>query len=741
MMKKSTSYLLYIILFPLLVAGQPVNLSQGWKINLGDSITWAKPEFVDKEWKSIDPTINWENQGYDKYNGFAWYRLHFYLPSGLRDHSQLKENVRFFLARIDDVDATYLNGIKIGQEGRFPDESGGYSTEWDKEREYILPLDHPALHWDAENVLAIRVYDGGGGGGMFGGQPSINILDLIDYIKMDVTTHSFDFSAGKIQKKLVFTNTFKKIIEGELDVKVTHGQKIINEFNVPVSIQPGSNRDQILNLPASDGGIVQYLFTEKISGKTIRAHQEIPYILTPQESPKPEIHSAAVYGNRPGSPFQFLIAATGTRPMRFDATGLPPGLVIDKETGIITGKVEKRGTYNVQLKSKNALGETSRKLIIKIGDHICLTPPMGWNSWNCWGLSVSDEKVKSSADAMIQSGLINHGWTYMNIDDGWEAAKRSANGEIIANEKFPDMKSLSDYLHRSGLKMGIYSSPGERTCGGYLGSYQHEEQDISVYTQWGIDYLKYDWCSYGDIAPATPSLSDYQKPYLVMKEALKKTGRDIVLSLCQYGMGDVWKWGGNTGGNVWRTTGDIEDSWASLKSIGFKQETPASYNRPGYGFGDPDMLIVGQLGWSSNLHSTRLTPSEQYTHISLWSLLSAPMLIGCDLSKMDAFTYNLLANDEVIAIDQDPLGKGPKRIILDGEIEAWVKELSDGSHAVGIFNLKDTTQKTDIKWSDLGMKIPGKVRDAWRQKDWLKTSSSVDMDLPPHGCVLLRVVK
>lgn len=363
---------------------------------------------------------------------------------------------------------------------------------------------------------------------------------------------------------------------------------------------------------------------------------------------------------------------------------------------------------------------------------------MGWNSWNCWGLSVSDEKVKSSAQAMIDKGLVNHGWMYMNIDDGWELPQRTADGKISANQKFPDMKSLGDFLHGNGLRFGIYSSPGATTCGGFLGSYQHEEQDAASYAGWGIDYLKYDLCSYLNLIGRNASLDQHQKPYMVMRDALKQQSRDIVYSLCQYGIQEVWKWGEEVNGNLWRTTGDITDTWESLSSIGFNQDKEAPFAKPGR-WNDPDMLIVGMVGWGENLHPTRLTPDEQYTHISLWSLLSAPLLLGCDLSKLDDFTLNLLTNDEVLAIDQDPLGKEARQVLKKDSVQVWVKDLKGGTKAIGIFNMSKRNQTIDLNWREINLNGPFKVRDLWRQKDLGLFGDKFSSFIPSHGCTLIKV--
>jgi hypothetical protein len=375
---------------------------------------------------------------------------------------------------------------------------------------------------------------------------------------------------------------------------------------------------------------------------------------------------------------------------------------------------------------------------------------MGWNSWNCWGLSVDDAKVRAAADAFLSSGLADHGWGFINIDDGWEAPERSAKGEILTNEKFPDMKALSDYVHRQGLKIGIYSSPGPLTCGGYLGSYQHEEQDAKTWAAWGIDYLKYDWCSYGQIA-LNDSLHELEKPYRLMREKLDKTERDIIYSLCQYGMGNVWEWGARVGGNLWRTTGDITDTWESMAGIGFSQDKCSPFAGPGC-WNDPDMLVVGQVGWGPSLHPSRLTPDEQYTHISLWCLLASPLLIGCDLGQLDAFTLSLLTNDEVLAVNQDELGIQARKVKEGDGYQIWCKPLADSSLAVGLFytgigspvdafNWDGGIPKRTItaNWSDLGIDDIRIVRDLWRQEDIGQFASVFTAEVPFHGVVLVQL--
>jgi hypothetical protein len=275
------------------------------------------------------------------------------------------------------------------------------------------------------------------------------------------------------------------------------------------------------------------------------------------------------------------------------------------------------------------------------------------------------------------------------------------------------------------------------TCGGYTASYKYELNDARSFAEWGVDYLKYDWCSYDGIAKDT-SLAERKKPYFVMRDALDAVNRDIVYSLCQYGMSKVWQWGDEVGGNLWRTTGDITDTWESMKEIGFNQTENLPYAGPGH-WNDPDMLVVGWVGWGPNLHPTRLSPDEQYTHISLWCLLSSPLLIGCDLQRLDTFTLNLLTNDEVIAINQDPLGNQASQVILEGDMQVWLKNLADGNKAVGIFNLADSTVHYPFNFATAGLPEDLNVRDLWRQKDLGKFTGTLETSIPSHGVVLLKV--
>lgn len=478
--------------------------------------------------------------------------------------------------------------------------------------------------------------------------------------------------------------------------------------------------------------------------------QQEAYILTPPLPDQPRINGPSVLGATPGKPVIYRVPVTGKSPIELNISGLPSGLSFNSESRVISGKAPAKGDYPLEIVARNESGEDTFTLTIKTGAGLALTPPLGWNSWNVWGLSVDQDKVKAAADAMINSGLADHGWSYINIDDGWEAAERTNSGELLANDKFPDMKVLADYCHSFGLKLGIYSSPGGLTCGGYLGSYQHEYQDAKTWAGWGIDYLKYDWCGYSKVAP-NPNRDELKKPYLLMRGYLDRVDRDIVYSLCQYGMGRVWEWGDSVGGNLWRTTGDITDSWNSMAGIGFAQIDMAPNAGPGH-WNDPDMLVVGKVGWGPSLRDSRLTPDEQYTHISLWSLLASPLLIGCDMTAMDSFTLNLLTNDEVLAVNQDPLGQQAVPVRQEPGVEVWARTLADGSKAVGLFytgaqspvdafvwDQEVSGREISITWNELGLSGTCKVRDLWRQQDLGEFADGFKAMVPYHGVVLVKI--
>ncbi|HUI54574.1 MAG TPA: glycoside hydrolase family 27 protein [Bryobacteraceae bacterium] len=373
------------------------------------------------------------------------------------------------------------------------------------------------------------------------------------------------------------------------------------------------------------------------------------------------------------------------------------------------------------------------------------TPPMGWNSWNKFHRFVDDKSVREIADAMVSSGMRDAGYIYVNIDDTWEAGRdkdgnalppdrfppRDKNGNILTNEKFPDMKALADYVHSKGLKLGIYSGPGPRTCAGYEASYGHEAQDAKTWAAWGIDYLKYDWCSASSVYKGAEMPSAYQE----MALALRATGRPIIFSLCQYGWLNVGEWGAAAGGNLWRTTGDISDNWDSMSRIGFDNQIGREkYAGPGH-WNDPDMLEIGNGG---------MTTTEYRTHMSLWCILAAPLLAGHDVRTMPDYIANILLNKEVIAIDQDPAGIQGTRASQIGPqgytLEVWKKPLANGGVAVGLFNRSLDTARMTVKWSDAGIaKENPKVRDLWAHRDIPNAATEYSVNVPSHGVVMLRV--
>ena len=559
-------------------------------------------------------------------------------------------------------------------------------------------------------------------------------------------------------------------------------------------------------------------------------------IRTPPTPSTPHINGPRVYGARPGHPFLYHLPVSGQRPITITARDLPAGLTLDPATGDIAGAVATPGEYAVEFTARNGIGWDKAGLRIVIGPAICLTPPLGWNSWNCFGPEIDAKKIMAAANAMAGSGLIDHGWTYINLDDGWEG-ERDAAGKIQPHAKMLDMTVLADYVHGKGLKIGIYSSPGSLTCAGYAGSYLHENQDAATYAAWGMDYLKYDWCSYQHIqapiraiqwaslltlekageaktlvmesvmldlfrnrrdpadlaqsaayrevaikfaafypeqtiasiaAKYTGSSGEQilarikvvrsrigelraeaqkadparfaaiedeilKEPFRLMGASLAQVNRDIVYSFNSWakeGAADpVWKWGPGVGGNLWRTTGDMSPKWKSIEAGGFGQNGLEKWAGPGH-WNDPDMLQIG---------NGQLTPDENYTHMTLWCMLSAPLLIGCDMQKMSPFVASLFRNDEVLAVDQDALGRQGWRARQDGQKEVWMKPLADGAMAVAFFNRGETPAAVAIQWSELKLTGPQTVRDLWRQKDLGVQTEGYTVNVAPRGAEFFRM--
>ncbi len=380
---------------------------------------------------------------------------------------------------------------------------------------------------------------------------------------------------------------------------------------------------------------------------------------------------------------------------------------------------------------------------------------MGWNSWYIHYDRISDQTMREAADQMINTGMADYGYQYVNIDDCWmmklkskdpdvSGKRRDKQGVVIPNKRFPDMRGMADYIHAKGLKAGLYISPGPSTCAGYEGSYKHEALDAFTFADWGFDFLKYDWCGYRKVAGNKSDPDFFIRPYRLMWDELKMQDRDIVLNLCQYGMGKVWEWGEDVG-NCWRTTGDLglEDrkNLPGFYSIGLSNAQHSQYAGPG-AWNDPDYILIG---WVGNAHAmaegtpTNLSPWEQYSYMSMWSLMAAPLIFSGDMAKLDKFTLNVLCNNEVIEVNQDPLGK--QTVLLENTAQYFIlaKPLIDGSLSVGIFNLNDEPQDLTLPWGDLEISGEKRVRDLWRQKDMGKYTDKLTVEIQAHGVSMIRI--
>jgi alpha-galactosidase len=559
------------------------------------------------------------------------------------------------------------------------------------------------------------------------------------------------------------------------DGKVLFEKKDMKVGDAPVEVDVDVRGIQQLGLLTTDpvGGVgnkktyanwanARLLLLENFTPGHIQNTGE-KYILTPEPLKTPRINSPQLVGARPNHPFLYSIAATGDRPMRYTAQGLPSGLLLDPSTGIITGKINQAGIFQARLQAENKLGKSSIPLEIRIGEVIALTPPLGWNGWNSWEAHIDQEKVLASAEAMMTKKLNQHGWSYINIDDAWQGIRDPKTLALQPNEKFPDIRGMIAKIHAMGLKSGVYSTPYIASYGGYVGAssdfpqggethdmikvnrqpfsriakYRFEIQDANQMADWGVDYLKYDW---------RIDVNSTQR----MSEALRNSGRDIVFSISNNApfeqVNDWVKWT-----NMYRTGPDIKDSWTSLYHTSFTLDKWSPYSGPGH-WADPDMMILGDVSIGPVMHPTRLTPDEQYSHVSIFSLIAAPMLIGCPIERLDEFTLGLLSNDEVIAIHQDPLGKAGRLVQEKDGFQIWLRELSNGDFAIGIFNHDfygrtpasyfrwghESAREMKIELADLGLKGSWKIRDVWRQKDQ-GLNKSIKTKIPFHGVSFFRL--
>lgn len=507
---------------------------------------------------------------------------------------------------------------------------------------------------------------------------------------------------------------------------------------------------------------------------TIQAQNNDKRILTPKPAKHPKVNAARVFGVRPNNEFRYKIPVTGETPIVYTAINLPVGLSVNSKNGVITGVLREKGEYLVTLKASNKFGSDTREMKIKVGDKICLTPPMGWNSWYTWSESVDDDKIRKAADAFEKLGLINYGWNYINIDDCWQGKREGKENALQPNERFPDMKNLTNYVHGLGMKIGIYTTPwvnsyagfrggtGDNPEGNYdvftipkeerkqefqiagsypgvhrknlsrIGEYWFLDVDAKQIADWGFDFVKLDWKP-NDIKSTKRFYGD-----------LINSGRDIVLSISNNAPIANAE-GLATYSNLWRTTTDIEDKWEKIIKIVDTQFEWRPYSGPGH-WTDPDMLQIGNFGTPNTFVNktvpSKLTTDEQYSQVSFWALQAAPLILSCNLDEMDDFTLSLVTNNEVIDIDQDPLGISADKFWLkSNDIRVMYKALFDGSMAVGIFNTTDSIKDYNLDLKEFHFRKDYKIRDVWRQKDLGEYSDSIKLTINPHGVVLLKLSK
>ena len=491
---------------------------------------------------------------------------------------------------------------------------------------------------------------------------------------------------------------------------------------------------------------------------------------------KPQINSPVFFGVRTGKYFFYMIPVSGQRPMKIEVKHLPAGLSYNQNKGIISGRIDQNGKYKLEIIAVNKKGTANKYFTIIAGDKLALTPPMGWSSWYSYGRKAKEADILKTAQLMKHYGLDQYGWSILEIDDPWtnqpdakdsiwsrlthkinnevyqyhegpanlpdrEGKLRDQDGTLLPNKYYRNIGQTVIEIHELGFKVGIYSSPGPLTCGGVAGSYGHELQDARYFARVGFDYLKYDWCSYGVFAKDN-SEEELMKPYTLMGDALKEQPRDIIFSLCQYGMGDVWKWGYKTSGQLWRTGDDVRDNWASVYAAFKKLADKAEYVQPGR-WNDPDILQIGAVGAESREgNSNHLNQQEQRTVMTMWCLLSAPLFIGANMEHIDPFTLSLITNNEVIAVDQDALGKAAAlKLTLDNKVEIWTKDLYDGRLAIGLLNPTDTEQAFDFPFTSIGKNDAYTVRDLWQKKSIGTQSKSLPCQIPPHGILLITLKK
>jgi alpha-galactosidase len=489
-------------------------------------------------------------------------------------------------------------------------------------------------------------------------------------------------------------------------------------------------------------------------------------IYTPTPKPSPRLNGPLVFGCRPKNPFLYRIPCQGERPINFEIAALPAGLSLDSQSGIISGSINEKGEFDILITAHNPKGSDSRSMKIISGDKLALTPPMGWNHWYAHYDRITDSMIREAANIMISSGMADVGYSYVNIDDCWMNAPKNSDpmrvgplrdgqGNILPNRHFPDMKGLTDYIHSIGLKAGLYTSPGPLTCGGFAGSYQHEEQDARHFAEWGFDFLKYDWCSYDHVANGgssddktiplwdkkTTKLDKLKYPYKTMGDFLKNQNRDIVFNLCQYGMGDVWQWGGEVGGHCWRTSGDLGFELDRIFEVALKNSEHRLYSKPGE-WNDPDYIQIGYIGNAGKMGIPELTsmpPAMQYAYMSMWCLMASPLIYSGDMTRLDEFTLNVLCNPEVIGVNQDPLGEAAEVFSPGDMVFMMKKNMADGSIALGIFNKGKNAARINVDLAKHFHLKTAKIRDLWKQKDLGEFQKSFSTEVPSKGVVMIKL--
>lgn len=503
---------------------------------------------------------------------------------------------------------------------------------------------------------------------------------------------------------------------------------------------------------------------EMVSGAAaaVKPAKEDPVIIRLPKQIVPRLTGPMVFGVRPGNPLRHVLTAIGQKPINFSATGLPKGVTLDRKSGEISGKLTEPGDYPVVVTASNSKGKSTRTLIIRCGSDIALTPPMGWNTWQAIGGRVTSKYVEDNALALLKLGLKDHGFSYINIDDGWQGKRGGKHNAIMPNSKFPDMARLVSRIHGLGLRAGIYSTPWRGTYEGHIGGtgdnpdgtydwieagktdgfFRHKNypdraghwkrgkysflpNDVKQWVDWKFDLMKYDWGPW--------QVWEVEE----MRLLLANCGRDIIYSLSNsapYPLAGEWA----SRATMWRTTGDMGNSWGTMRAIWRQQWKWVDYARPGH-WNDPDMLLLGRVGWNGELQEPNLSPSEKRSHYSLWVLLSAPLLLSCDLPSLDEFTLSLLTNADVNDVNQDPLGRAARLWIQDSEQEVWVKQLANGDYAVGLFNLSDDPQEMTVSLDKIGLNGSFKVHDLWTGKKESKAVRALKGKVSRHGVLLVRL--